>query len=73
MKPVGRLLLVEMVLPDDDTPHPGQVFDIIMLVLNGGQERTVSEYSALLSKVSFHMTRVTPITSAASVIEAVPV
>src|SRR5262249_55569540 len=31
LDPAGRLLLVEMVLPPDDTPHPGQMLDIYML------------------------------------------
>ena len=40
MKPDGRLLIVEMVLPAGDAPHPGKVLDMVMLVVPGGQERT---------------------------------
>ncbi|MBM1172686.1 methyltransferase [Microvirga arabica] len=73
MAPDGRLLLVEMVLPAGDIPHPGKMLDMVMLVLPGGQERTESEYAALLSKGGFRLTRVIPTTSAVSIVEAVPI
>ena len=71
MKPDSRLLLVEMVLPTGDTPHPGKVLDMVMLVLPGGQERTEAEYALLLRKAGFRVTRVVPTESAVSVVEAV--
>ena len=70
--PDGRLLIVEMVLPAGDTPHPGKVLDMVMLVFPGGQERTEAEYAALLGKAGFRLTRVVPTASAVSVVEAVP-
>ncbi|WP_035604842.1 methyltransferase [Haloferula sp. BvORR071] len=73
MKPDGKLLLIEMVLPSDDSPHPGKILDIVMLVLPGGQERTAEEYAALLAKAGFRLNRVVPTASAVSVVEAVPV
>ena len=72
IKPDGRLLIVETVLPAGDTPHPGKVLDIVMLVVPGGQERTEAEYAALLRKAGFRLTRVVPTASAVSVVEAVP-
>jgi hypothetical protein len=71
MKPGGRVLIVEMVLPPGDTPHQGKILDIVMLVCPGGQERTPDEYDALLSKAGFRMTRIVPTESAVSVVEAV--
>jgi hypothetical protein len=68
----GRLLLVEMVLPSGDTPHPGKMLDMVMLVTPGGQERTAAEYSALLDKAGFRLTRVVPTASPVSIVEAVP-
>jgi hypothetical protein len=73
MPPHGRLLLIEMVLPEGDIPHPGKMLDMVMLVLPGGQERTEGEYAALLSKAGFRLTRVISTASAASIVEAVPV
>jgi hypothetical protein len=71
MKPDSRLLVVEMVLPAGDTPHPGKLLDMVMLVVPGGQERTAAEYTALLGKAGFRVTRVVPTDSAVSVVEAV--
>ena len=72
IKPDGRLLIVEMVLPAGDTPHPGKVLDMVMLVFPGGQERTEAEYASLLGKAGFRLSRVVPTASAVSVVEAVP-
>jgi hypothetical protein len=71
MKPDSRLLIIELVLPTGDTPHPGKILDIVMLVAPGGQERTAAEYTPLLAKAGFRVTRVVPTDSAASVVEAV--
>jgi hypothetical protein len=71
MNPDGRLLIVEMVLPPGDTPHPGKMLDIAMLVMSGGQERTGDEYALLFSKAGFRLAQVVPTNSAASIVEAV--
>jgi O-methyltransferase domain len=68
----GRLLIVEMVLPAGDTPHPGKVLDMVMLVFPGGQERTEAEYASLLARAGFRLNRVVPTASAASIVEALP-
>ena len=73
MNPGGRVLLVEMVLPPGDTPHPGKILDITMLVLPGGQERTPEEYKDLLGKAGFRLERIVSTPSAVSVVDAVPV
>ena len=73
MNPAGRLLLVEMVLPLGDTPHPGKMLDMTMLVSTGGQERTEVEYGSLLAKAGFRLTRVVPTSSAASIVESMVV
>lgn len=70
MNPEGRLLLVEMVLPEGDTPHPGKFLDVLMLVAPGGEERTPAQYAELLDKAGFTMTRVVPTASPVSIVEA---
>jgi hypothetical protein len=72
MKPDGTLLLVEMVLPPDDAPHPGKVLDIVMLTVAGGRERTPQEYASLLAEAGFRQTRIVPTASPVSLVEAVP-
>jgi len=68
----GRLLIVETVLPEGDTPHQGKVQDMVMLVIPGGQERTAAEYDSLLSKASFRLDRIVPTESVVSIVEALP-
>ncbi len=68
----GRLLLVEMVLPEGNVPHPGKLLDMVMLTVPGGEERTPSQYAELLDRAGFRMTRVVPTASLASIVEAVP-
>ena len=70
MRPGGRVLMIEMVLPPGDAPHPGKMLDLMMLVGPGGQERTEQEYGALLDKAGFRLTRVVPTASPVSVVEA---
>lgn len=70
MKPGAKLLIVEMVLPDGNEPHPGKMLDIVMLTVPGGEERTASEYRELLGKAGFRMNRVVPTASAVGVVEA---
>jgi hypothetical protein len=67
----GRVLIIEMVLPPADTPHPGKMLDVMMLVGPGGQERTAQEYDALLGKAGFRFNRIVPTASAVSVVEGV--
>jgi hypothetical protein len=71
MKPNGRLLIVEMVLPPGDAPHPGKILDMVMLVLMGGQERNEAEYADLLDNAGFRLNRVVATQSPVTVVEAV--
>jgi hypothetical protein len=70
MNPSSQLLIIEMVLPSGNTPHPGKMLDMMMLVGPGGRERTEEEYDELLSKAGLRLTRVVPTESAVSVVEA---
>ncbi|MDQ4121110.1 MAG: acetylserotonin O-methyltransferase [Acidobacteriota bacterium] len=69
----GKLLLVEMVIPQGNDFHPSKLLDMVMLSVTGGKERTAEEYAALFEKAGFRLTRIVPTESPVSVIEAVPV
>ena len=71
MNPGAKLLIVEFVLPEGNTPHFGKLTDMVMLTLPGGEERTAAEYDTLLAAAGFKMTRVVPTTSEVSIVEAV--
>lgn len=70
MNPASRLLIIEMVLPHGNTPHPGKLLDMMMLVGPGGRERTEEEYGTLLGKAGLRVTRVVPTETAVSIVEA---
>ena len=70
MKPGAKLLIVEFVLSDDDTPHFGKLVDMVMLTVTGGEERTATEYGILLARAGLKMTRVIPTASDVSIVEA---
>lgn len=72
MRPDGRLLIVETVLPEGDVPHQGKLQDLVMMVLPGGQERTEAEYATLLGKAGFRLNRVVPTSSVVSIVEGIP-
>jgi hypothetical protein len=76
--PGGRLLLFEIVLPDDDAPgsdqpHPARSFDWIMLTCLTGRERTEAQYAALLARAGFRLARVIPQPAPMSILEAYPI
>ena len=70
MPPGGRLLLAEFVLPDGPEPFHGKWFDLAMMTVTGGQERTASEYHKLLEASCFTLQRIIPTATELSVIEA---
>ena len=65
----GKVLIIEMVVPEGDEPHPSKALDIIMLVMEGGKERTKDEYRKLLEASGFRLTKVIPTKSPYSVVE----
>jgi O-methyltransferase domain len=68
--PGGKVLIVEMVVPPPNDPHPAKMIDIVMLAIAGGQERTEEEYRTLLSKAGLTLLRVIPTASPVSIVEA---
>lgn len=71
--PGGKLLLLEMVLPERASSFIGLMLDLEMLVAAGGKERTRSEYANLLARAGFRLDRVVDTVTPVSIIEATPV
>ncbi len=71
IKPGGKLLLIERVIPDSDEVHASKAFDFAMLVMAGGQERTEREYTDLLAKAGFQVNKVIGTQSVLGIIEAI--
>ncbi|MBF8190438.1 hydroxyneurosporene methyltransferase [Nonomuraea sp. K274] len=73
MNPGGRVLILEVALPDDEEPHLGKDLDMRMLaIFNGGTERSRDEYAALLGQAGLSLTKIVELGSGASLVEARP-
>lgn len=68
----GKLLLVEAVVPTGNEPSLAKDFDMTMLTLPGGIERTAEEYKTLLEQAGFQLNSITSTPSIVSVIEGTP-
>lgn len=68
----GRVLVVEMVVPEGDARCFSKLLDVNMLVMTRGQERTRSEYNALFDAAGYKLTRIVRTVAPQSVIEGVP-
>jgi hypothetical protein len=72
IKPTGKLVLVELVVPPGFAPNFAHLLDLEMMVLCDGKERTEGEYRELLAGAGFKLTRVIPTEGQHSLVEAVP-
>jgi hypothetical protein len=68
----GALLLVEWTLDEGNLYSAGKLFDVVMLVMTGGKERTAEEYRRLLAGAGFRINEVIPTPCEFSIIEALP-
>jgi hypothetical protein len=66
----SRLLLIERVIGEPNEADEAKLFDISMLAMLGGRERTVDEYRALLQSAGLRMMRTLSTASPQSLIEA---
>ena len=69
----GKLLIVDVVVPEGNGADWGKLMDVNMLVMTGGLERTERQFKELLAKAGFKLTRVVPTECPLSIVEAVPV
>jgi hypothetical protein len=70
MAPKARLLVIERVVPEGNAPAEAKLFDINMLVVAGGRERTEQEYRRLFAEAGLTLTRIGGTRSPLSVIVA---
>lgn len=72
----SRLLIIELVLPDDARPSMGKLLDLEMLAVTpNGRQRTEAQYADLLARAALQATAVVPAlpSSPASYVEAAPI
>jgi hypothetical protein len=53
----ARVFVAEFVVPGPDTPHFAKLFDIHMMCMLTGRERTEEEYTALFHEAGWHYVR----------------
>ncbi len=68
--PTARMLVVETLVPDPWAPSPAHLFDLAMLVLQGGRERTESEFRELLAGGGWQLSSVSSTSTAYTLLEA---
>jgi C-methyltransferase len=56
--PESRVILIEQIIEEGSGFAMNKWMDLLMLVLVGGQERTVPEYRRLLEKAGFEIQRI---------------
>lgn len=67
----GKLLVVEMVVPEGNAPSPRKFLDLEMLLYLHSRERTEKEYTDLFTSAGFKLNRVIPTASPYSIVEGV--
>jgi hypothetical protein len=72
MRSDSRLLLIERVIAEAEVPSEAKLFDINMLVVTGGEERTEASYRQMLQAADLKLLRVVPTRSPLSLLEATP-
>jgi hypothetical protein len=73
IRPGGRLLVVDQVVPGRNEPGVSKLMDLEMLVLPGGMERTEKEFHELFTASGFRLERIIPTPGIQCIIEGVPV
>ncbi|MEU7136663.1 methyltransferase [Streptomyces sp. NPDC046261] len=71
MRPNGRILVIDAVLPRDNAPHQGKTLDLMMMASLVGRERTEADFARLFEEAGLRLTRVVPTGTVLSVVEGV--
>jgi hypothetical protein len=69
-RPDAHLVVIDMVVPEGDAPHPTKMIDITMLGMLGGRQRSASEWRQLLADGGFLLQRIVAGSGPNSALEA---
>jgi O-methyltransferase domain len=73
IRPGGRLLVVDQVVPGRNEPGVSKLMDLEMLVLPGGMERTENEFRELFAASGFRLEGIITTPGIQCILEGVPV
>lgn len=71
MRPGGKVLTIEAIIPPGNEPSHVKFLDLHMLMMSGGRQRTSEEYRQLYAAAGLSMTRVIPTTTDFAIVEGV--
>jgi hypothetical protein len=71
MRPGGRVLVIDTVIPPGNRPHGGKVLDIMMMASLPGRERTEADFRKLFVQAGLQLSRVIATPVALSITEAI--
>jgi hypothetical protein len=72
MRPGGRLLVVEALIPPANQFSIAKLLDLEVLVMGGGRERTADQYRVLFQSAGFNLSRVVSTHESISILEVLP-
>ena len=70
MRPGGKILVIESIVPEGDEPSFSKLLDLNMMVMTGGRERTESEFRHLFDGCGLTLRRIIPTIAPLRIIEA---
>jgi hypothetical protein len=73
MKRSSRLLVAEYVIDPDGGAPDGAFMDLMMMVMNGGRERTREEFASIFAAAGFHLASLTRTATPLCMLEGVTV
>ena len=71
LRPGGRAALIELLLGEIGEPSLAPIFDVTMMVMSPGRERSLVEYKRLFEAAGLHATNVIPTKAPMTILEAV--
>ncbi|MGE0280144.1 MAG: methyltransferase [Rhizobiaceae bacterium] len=72
-RPGCRLLVIEMLIPQESVPHPARELDLLMMSVTGGRERTQAEFAELTAACGWRFERPVPLSRPIVILEAIAV
>lgn len=74
LRPGGRVVIVEMLLPDlSSGNYDGGLCDLHLLVCHGGRERDLQQWTELLVRSGLHLRKIVPLDGVPSMMVAEPI
>lgn len=70
-QPGAKVLVIELPLPEHALPHPALSLDVLMMILTGGRERTISQYRALIAASGLRPSKVVPTAGPLSILQGI--